>query len=72
MPMDNDWGNDDEVDDDDAGDIICVGENKKYIQPSLQRDKDGQWPMADGQWPMAEGLWLQADASGWIDGWMDG
>ena len=33
MPMDNDWGNDDDVDDDDADDIHGVGKNKKYKQP---------------------------------------
>ena len=55
MPMDNDWGNDDDVDDYDVDDINGVGENKKYIQPSLRRDKDCQWPMADGRWPMADG-----------------
>ena len=62
MPMDNDWSNDDDVDDDDdADDINGVGENKKYIQPSLQRDKDGRWPMADGRWPMADGRWPMAE-----------
>ena len=55
MPMDNDWGNDDDVDDDDADDLYGVGENKKHILPSLQIDKDGRWPMADVRWPMAEG-----------------
>ena len=57
--MGNDWG------DDDVDDINGVGENKKYIQLSLQRDKDGQWPMVEGCWP-------KADASGWRNGWMEG
>ena len=51
MPLDNDWGNDDHVDDDDADDaddISGVSGKKRYKQPSLQRDEDGQWPMADG------------------------
>ena len=42
--MDNDCGDDDQddVDDDadDADDINGVGEKKKYIQFSLQRDED--------------------------------
>ena len=55
--VDNDCGDDDEDDDvdddaDDADDINRVGEQKIYIQSSLQRDEDGRWPMADGRWPM--------------------
>ena len=57
---DDDDDNDDDTDDDDddnhgvnddtddADDINDVGE-KKNIQASLQRDGEGQWPMADGQ-----------------------
>ena len=37
MPMDNDWGNDDDVDDDDADDINGVGEKK--IQTILFTDR---------------------------------
>ena len=53
---------------------MVLARKKNTYNPLCRETKmaNGQWLMADGRWLMAGGCLPKADASGGMNGWMDG